>query len=279
MKKLLFLILLCLPFCTWSQEVVFPDLSPWKSEGKPQAFNKDNLYEHIDGAAEFYLSYGFETLQVANWNNNGAELTIEVYDHADALHAYGIYSIEKSAKAETLPVGLEGYGDASTFNFVAGRYYVKMSAMQPEKVPDFSLKKVAESYATNLCVKPEYPRVVGLFPKENSIPNTCQFIPSEFMGLGFLGAAVREKYLLAGEEITFFIIEKADRSEVEALLLKYISYAEAKTKKPAEGDLVLKDPNNGQVFLRWKGNYLVGATGYSDSKKVIPVLDQISKKL
>ena len=279
MKKLIFLALLFLPFCSWSQEAVFPDLSPWKSEGKPQLFNKDNLYEHIDGAAEFYLSYGFETLQVANWNNNGAELTIEVYDHADPLHAYGIYGIEKSAKAETFPVGLEGYGDAATFNFVAGKYYVKMSVMQPEKVPGFSLKKVAESFAIGLCAKPEYPKVVGLFPKENAVPNTCQFIPSEFMGLGFLGSAVREKFQINGEEITIFIIEKADRNEAEQIVLKYISYAEAKTRKPAEGDLVLKDPNNGPVYLRWKGNYLIGATGFSDPKKVVLLLDQIAKKL
>jgi len=279
MKKLLFLLLLCLPFCSWSQEVVFPDLPAWKSEGKPQVFNKDNLYEHIDGAAEFYLSYGFETLQVASWNYNGAELTIEVYDHADPLHAYGIYGIEKSANAETLPVGLEGYGDAATFNFVAGRYYVKMSAMQPEKVPDFSLKKSAEAFALSLCAKPEYPKLVGIFPKENSIPNSCQFIPSEFMGLGFLGSAIREKFKLSGEEITLFVIEKSDRSEVEQMVLKYISYTGVKAKKPAEGDLILKDPNNGTVFLRWKGNYLLGATGFTDQKTVVPLLDQIAKKL
>ena len=265
--------------CAWSQEDFFPKLPGWKSDGKPQLFNKENLYEHIDGASEFYLSYGFETLQVASWKNNGAELTIEVYDHQDPLHAYGIYSAEKSPKAEIKSVGLEGYGDGTIFNFVSGKYYVKINGLQLEKVPGFSLQTVAEEFSRTLCAKPEYPKVIGLFPKENQVPNSCQFIPTEFMGLGFLGSAVRAKYRLGGEEITLFILERDDRSEVEKVILKYASYSETKMKKPAEGDFVFKDPFNGTVFLRWKGNFLIGASGFSDQKKVKVLLDQISSKL
>ena len=83
MKKILFLGLLLFSMAARSQDVVFPKLPEWKSDGKVQVFGKENLYERIDGASEFYLSYGFEQLQVASWSNNGVELTIEVYDHAD----------------------------------------------------------------------------------------------------------------------------------------------------------------------------------------------------
>jgi len=60
MRKILFIGLLFLAFYGRSQEVAFPKLAGWSTDGKVQNFNKDNLYEHIDGAAEFYLSYGFE---------------------------------------------------------------------------------------------------------------------------------------------------------------------------------------------------------------------------
>lgn len=279
MKKILFVSLMLVAFCAWSQEVVFPKLPGWKSDGKTQVFGKENLYEHIDGASEFYLSYGFEKLQVASWSNNGVELTMEVYDHADALHAYGIYSIERSSKAEIKPVGLEGYGDATTFNFVTGKFYVKMNGLKLDQVPGFSLQDVAAEFAKTLCAKPEYPKVVGLFPKENQVVNSCQYIPTEFMGLGFLGSAVRAKYNQGGEEVTLFILERTDKSAVEQVVTKYASYAEAKIKKIAEGDFLFKDPFNGMVCLRWKGNYLVGATGFSDKKKVTGLLDQVSQKL
>ncbi len=279
MKKIFFLSLLLFSCCAWSQEVFFPKLTGWESDGKPQIFNKENLYERIDGASEFYLSYGFETLQVASWKNSGAELTIEVYDHQDPLHAYGIYSAEKSPKAEIKPVGLEGYGDGTIFNFVSGKYYVKINGLQLEKVPGFSLKTLAAEFSKTLCAEPEYPKVIRLFPKENQVPNSCQFIPTEFMGLSFLGSAVRAKYSLSGEEITLFILERDGRSAVEQIILKYASYSEAKMKKAEEGDFLFKDPFNGTVFLRWKGNCLIGASGFSTQKKVKVLLDQISSKL
>ena len=206
-------------------------------------------------------------------------MTVEVYDHGDPLHAYGIYSIERSAKAETSPIGLEGYSDATTLNFVTGKFYVKINSTLLEKVAGFSLKSFATEFSKTLCSNPEYPKIIGLFPKENLQPNTCQYIPTEFMGLGFLGSAVRAKYSLNGADVTLFIIEKADRAEVEKMVLKYISYADSKIKNPAEGDILLKDPFNGTVSLRWKGNYLLGASGFSDQKMVIPLLDQISGKL
>ncbi|MCK9412814.1 MAG: hypothetical protein M0Q53_10960 [Prolixibacteraceae bacterium] len=279
MRKIFLFGLMLFPLGIWAQGVVFPTLEGWKSDGKVLVFNKDNLYEHIDGASEFYLSYGFESLQVASWKNEGSELTVEVYDHGDPLHAYGIYSIEKSAKAETSPIGLEGYSDATILNFVTGKFYVKINSTQPEKVVGFSLKSFAIDFAKTLGTNPEYPKVIGLFPKDNLQPNSCQYIPTEFMGLGFLGSAVRAKYSLGGAEITLFIIERTDLAEVEKMVLKYISYAEAKIKKVAEGDFLLKDPFNGTVCLRWKGNYLLGATGFSDQKRVAPLLDQISGML
>jgi len=279
MKNLLFVGLLFISFCVRSQDFAFPQLPGWKSDGKVLSFNKDNLFEHIDGAAEFYFSFGFESLKVASWTNSGTELTIEVYDMVSPLNAWGIYSNEKSVKAQTVPVGLEGYGDATTFAFSTGKFYVKMNGMQLEKVPGFSLKSIAEDFAKTLCAKPEYPKVVGLFPKENQLVNTCQYIPSEFMGLGFLGAAVRAKYNAGGEEITLFIVERSDAAAIEKIVTKYVSYADAKIKKVAEGDFLLKDPFNGNVFLRWKGNYLLGASGFLDKKKVVPIMDSISKKL
>ena len=222
MRKIFFVSLILFPLSIWAQGVVFPTLNGWKSDGKVLVFNKDNLYEHIDGAAEFYLSYGFESLQVASWKIEGSELTVEVYDHGDPLHAYGIYSIERSAKAETSPIGLEGYSDATILNFVTGKFYVKINSTQIEKVAGFSLKSFATEFSKALCSNPEYPKIIGLFPKENLQPNTCQYIPTEFMGLGFLGSAVRAKYSLKGAELTLFIIERADLAEVEKVVLKYI---------------------------------------------------------
>lgn len=277
MKTFFCICFLLLSARAYSQEIAFPKCEGWKADGPILSFNKENLYEHIDGAAEFYLSYGFEALKVASWNNNGVELTIEVYDHGDQLHAYGIYSIERSPGASVKKIGLEGYGDLTIFNFTSGKYYVKMSGIQPDKVPGFSLEALAKDFANTLCKNPEYPKVIGLFPAENQVANSCQYIPSEFMGLGFLGSAVRVKYNLKGEEITLFILERTDSSEAGEIIQKYASFAETKIK-PGEGDFLIRDPYNGNVFIRWRGRYLVGATGFSNRENVLDLVERVSVK-
>ena len=61
MRKII-LFLLLLPFTVFAQEVNYPAVDGWARSGKTLFFNSENLYEHIDGASEFYLSYGFQSL-------------------------------------------------------------------------------------------------------------------------------------------------------------------------------------------------------------------------
>ena len=47
----------------------FPTLEGWSQDGATELFQPDNLYEHINGAAENFLAYGFERLAVQNYVN------------------------------------------------------------------------------------------------------------------------------------------------------------------------------------------------------------------
>lgn len=254
--------------------ITFPQIEGWKRVGETLSFNTDNLYEHINGASEFYLSYSFTALEVASWENSGSELTIEVYTHSDPLNAYGIFSAERSEKAEIKPVGLEGYGDKTSFNFVTGVYYVKIYGTRIEATT-LDLEKLAANFASTLCAAPVYPGVISLFPKEGLVKNSFQFIPGEFMGLGFMGSAAKAKYLCEGENLTLFIIERGSFSGVEALLKRYFSYCGTNEKGMKEGDIILKDPFNGTVHLWWNGKYLVGVTGGVNKKAIFNLIHSV----
>ncbi len=279
MKKFLIGVLLLFPFLSNAQEIRFPDVTGWEKTGKTLSFNSDNLFEHIDGAAEFYFGYGFQALQVARWEKGGSELTIEVYDHGDPLRAYGIYSMERPESAQTKPIGLEGYYDETILNFVTGKYYVKMNSYQVENAGVSLLSDIATKFAATLCEKPVAPKVIGAFPTEKLMPNSIQFIPGEFMGLGFLGAATRAKYSLPEGETTLFVIEKESKEAAGAVVAKYFEFTEEKAENLAEGDFKLNDPFNGPILLHWNGKFLVGAAGKADQKTVSPLFAKIVEGL
>jgi hypothetical protein len=274
MRKII-LFLLLLPFTVFAQEVNYPAVDGWARSGKTLFFNSENLYEHIDGASEFYLSYGFQSLQVARWEKSGSELTIEVYDHGTPVNAYGIYSMERPESAQTKAIGLEGYYDNTVLNFVTGKYYVKMNSYHVENAGAALLERIALKLGVTLCASPQYPKVVAIFPKENLIANSVQCISSEFMGLGFLGAATRSKYQFPAGAETVFIIEKGNGDEAGAVVKKYFEFTEEKMEKLEEGDFAVNDPFNGKVLLRWSGKYLIGATPGNDKLEVAKLFDQI----
>jgi hypothetical protein len=108
--------------------LVFPEMGGWKQDEKPQVFSPRTLYEYIDGAADLYLTYEFQDLNVAEYKGGGkAAVTVEVYRHGDSTQAFGIYSQERLANARFLDIGAQGYQEPNVLNFVAGPYYVKIN--------------------------------------------------------------------------------------------------------------------------------------------------------
>ena len=108
--------------------VDFPEMSGWKLDGKPQVFSPKTLYEYINGAADLYLAYEFQDLNVAEYKGEKkAGVTVEVYRHKNPTQAFGIYSQERLANAKFMDLGAQGYHEPNVMNFFTGPYYVKIN--------------------------------------------------------------------------------------------------------------------------------------------------------
>src|SRR4051794_19771745 len=68
------------------------------SEGSPEYYKPDSLYQYIDGGADVYLLYDFRILLHQNFKSAGAELTADIYDMGTPEDAFGIYAAERSAR-------------------------------------------------------------------------------------------------------------------------------------------------------------------------------------
>lgn len=60
-----------------------------------RTFNRSSLYGYIDGGAELYLEFGFDTLVAAELAYDGRELKVEIYRMKDAEAAFGIFSVSR----------------------------------------------------------------------------------------------------------------------------------------------------------------------------------------
>lgn len=278
-KKSLILLFLLLPVLAFAEDVKFPKMEGWQQDGEVKTYNRDNLFERIDGASEFYFSYAFEKLYVAEYKKGDAELTIEIYDQHDPVHAYGIYSMERPPSADTKPIGLEGYYDDATLNFTTGKYYVKMNTYHVENAGETLLTKVAQQLAPTLCADPKLPAQYAAFPQESMVPHSQQYVSTNFMGLSMMGSAFREKYTGTEGDFTLFIMHKKDKEAAAETMKKYQEFSQAKTIGTKEGEYTIDDPFNGTIYLLWKGNYLVGASGKVTPEKAFALAKETMANL
>jgi hypothetical protein len=100
---------------------------------EPSAYDRDTLYEYIDGAAESYLARGFERCVAATYTFAGQtgafDVTAEVYRFAAAAGAREQMLAERPAAAALVPGVGDAFGDAATVVATRGRDYLKLTAL------------------------------------------------------------------------------------------------------------------------------------------------------
>ena len=238
-----------------------PQIEGWEQDGKVKFFDKSNLFNHINGAAEFYFSYNFQKVWVVRYKKGDAEVTLEVYDHGNPDYAYGIYSMERSPEADVREIGAQGYYEDAILNFVIDRYYVKMNSYREPDAGSGVLLKTAREVAPTLSEDASLPALVDFFPEENRIPNSRQYISNTFMGLEFLNRAYRATYRNDKGRLTMFVMERENQDQIKEILRNYYEFAQMEVPELKEGKFVVEDPFNGTIHLTWEGNYLVGFSG------------------
>lgn len=129
------------PFSLSAQTSLLPksgDVGEWKPAAAPERYVKDSLYGYIDGGAELYLPYGFESVEVGHFTRTpgipAREIAVEIYRMASPLDAFGIFSVqrdgdEKSATALPSPNWVLP-GQAA---FVKGPYFVTVQGVPADE--------------------------------------------------------------------------------------------------------------------------------------------------
>ncbi len=255
-----------------------PRIEGWKLQAPPTTYSPETLFEYIDGGADAYLSYDFQELVAATFvNPKKVEVTADLYRHRDAARAFGMYSQERRPGSNKMPGKLEGVASPDHLEFVAGDTYVKLAL--PGGGEPALLLKFAEKIAAKLPGTRALPPVLACFPERGKKPRAEKLIARDFLGHAFLHDAAVVPYEIEGARFRLFAIEGKDAADVRGMVVGFRNLAKlAKAEIPAEGNLTMKDPLNGEVMLAWKGRWLWGAV--EDASPARPALmEELGRKL
>jgi hypothetical protein len=263
MKKISIAILLfsVTVFPLLAQEISLPELQGYKKVTNYPVFTPDNLWDFINGAADTYLSLGFEELRVAEYVKGKNTIKLEIYRHKDATQAFGIYSSERSASFRFLNIGAQGYKADGSLNFLKGRYYVKIRTNSTSEKVLLSLETLALKVADMLPGEAVLPKVLSDFPESGRKKNEETYIRDGVLGHEFLQGAYKAVYETGEMTFSVFIFDKASPEECRKSINTWLAKAGLDPDESVSGNYVFRDGYNGDIFLSWKDSRMVAIQG------------------
>ena len=250
---------------------VVQDIAGFRKLGEAHRYTKENLYEHVDGHAEYFISAGFQGLTVTEYIAAGskatqAEIQAEVFDMGKSIQAFGVLADESGENPPPVSVGTMGYKTSSGVSYIKGRYYVKISALSP-KTP---VIKFAKGFADTLSTGQDSVQVFSKFPKLGKVENT-RFAKEGYRGLDFLHNVIEREYSTASGKIKVALMAGSEH-EVRSLLSSFLEYfgksgmRYEKTERGGEEVYKVMDKYEGNWFLIRSRDAVFGVFGTDDEE-------------
>jgi len=245
---------------------LLPQIPKWSQTEKAQNYYPENLFEYINGAAEIYLAYDFQELIVSQHKEDQSEMNVavEIYNMGSEKNAFGIYSVERFSDNTFVDMGLQGYLEEGTLNFLVGQFYVKLLCFDCDGQSADVLKLFSQGIVKNVGGTGSFPVLVNKFPEEGLIPNTEKYILRNFMGYSFLSNGYSANYKKDDLEFDYFFIESKSQEDAQEMVEKYL---EAKGKDNVTKDEFgyhIKDKYYHNIFLTRVGSTICGVIKIKD---------------
>ena len=172
----------------------------WTPQGEARSFAADNLFEYMDGNAEGYLLYGFQTMHGVTCLKGGVTLVIDISDFGDADSAYGMFCANRDLRQPAYPVGMGGQIVPRRLIFAKGKYYIEIAA-NPEGDHTAALQSWAAALDKSAPGTTLPPPALQWFPAAGQ--QSLRLVPESVLGLRLLRRGYLAQYAFGKAFVAF----------------------------------------------------------------------------
>ena len=230
-------------------------MAGWSPLGTIQTYDTKTLFNYIDGASDYYFTYGFEKVATGQYQDSaGLVLTVEVWRLGNTADAYGLFSGHTGAAVSVGHANDALLETGSRLYFWQNRFYVVLTAATI--LSDEALKDVGLLISNGLPTGGSRPALVGRLPSASLVPGSQKFFHEEL--------AIQDELFLGGQNLlglgldtdAVYGLYQSESGQMKLLLVQFPNYQRAAAGlKGLQGggldDLVVADINNsllGAVF-------------------------------
>jgi hypothetical protein len=166
----------------------------WHQEGSSRSFDRETLFDYMDGNSEGYFAYGFVLMEGVTCVDDASDrLVIDVSEMGDADHAWGFFVANRDVRSADERMGAAGQVLPRRATFAKGRYYVEIAA-SPDKDHSPALHAFATALEARLPGRAAPPAEVDWFPKEGLETGSVRLVPQSVLGLRALESGWTARY-------------------------------------------------------------------------------------
>ena len=113
--------------------IMAPISSEWRAPSRFERFTPENLFEKIDGRADFFLQFHLQALQYGTYSHvTDSARTVDVYCYvlAASADAKAAFDAERPPQHEIVKLGDEGYAAGGAVFFRQRNHYVQVLPSQ-----------------------------------------------------------------------------------------------------------------------------------------------------
>lgn len=239
----------------------------WRLEGQPYRYDARNLYEYINGAAEFYIAFGFIELMGANYapvSGHKDAVTIDVYDMGSKLNAFGLFQSRRDDQASVLNFGALSIGSDDYLAFQKDRFYVEIQAYIVNKKELSAIKTMAAVVAEHLPGDNTLPQELLYLPEKGRIAGSERYIKGGILGHSFLDPGLTGNYQINKETVTVFIAMLPSNQAAEKAIEQHRSFLDKSGRKCRSLDgfgnhaFVSEEPYHKNIIATQAGAFVIG---------------------
>jgi len=256
----------------------------WTMDGKVALFDKDTLFDRINGESELYFPYGFTVLAYARYasaKDPQVAIDADVYSMGSPLDAFGMFANYRRKDSTTISIGSGAVVSPSQLLFYQDRYYVRLQVTGAVGAEPEILAACAGAIAKNLPQTTGRPKELDLLAVPAVLKGTERYIARSLLGYEFFRRGLTADALLShGRGQVFLVLEQTSKA-AHAAMEQYLAYLNASGNNARivrrKGVIFLSglDPLYGIVYVEEAGRYLVGAVRFKGESTARQVVEQV----
>ncbi|KPJ92340.1 MAG: hypothetical protein AMS18_07620 [Gemmatimonas sp. SG8_17] len=146
----------------------------WTRSDFAQTYNRQTIFDYINGAGEVYRSYAFGHVTVVAYTGpENIAVTVELFDMGNPSDAYGVFSYGREREETGIGGGYEHRG--GVLCFWQNRFYVCIASEPGAAASDQALVDIARAISEGLPAESDRPNLVRLLPAEGLVPFSERF--------------------------------------------------------------------------------------------------------